>query len=83
MTLEAQRHLVLSEPAIPPTFALHLIRSLRAQLPDEIRWIETNHEDNVPLLVAHPIDRVEAQYVYSQGERRAFGPLDRFGRAGR
>ena len=79
LTLEAQRHLVLSEPAIPPTFALHLIRSLQAQLPDEIRWIETNHEDNVPLLVAHPIDRVEAQYVYSQGERRVFGPLDRFG----
>ena len=79
LTLEAQRHLVLSEPAIPLTFALHLIRSLPARMPDEIRWIETNHEDNVPLLVAHPIDRVEAQYVYSQGERRAFGPLDRFG----
>ena len=41
---------MLSEPAIPPTFALHLIRSLQAQLPDEIRWIETNHEDTFLLL---------------------------------
>ncbi|HZC46634.1 MAG TPA: capsule assembly Wzi family protein, partial [Candidatus Acidoferrum sp.] len=42
---------------------------LRMQLPDEVQWIEQDHEDNLPTMI-HPIERVEGEYIQSQGKRR-------------
>lgn len=55
-----------------------LLASLRTQLREEVGWLENNAEDG-QLTMLHPIERIEAQYVFSRGERRHFGPLDRFG----
>jgi hypothetical protein len=38
-------------------------------LPDEVQWIEQDREDNLPTMF-HPVDRIEAQYVLSEGTRQ-------------
>jgi hypothetical protein len=40
------------------------------QLPDEVQWIEQDHEDNLPTMF-HPLERVEGEYVLSEGKRRS------------
>jgi hypothetical protein len=67
LTLEAQSN--LSEATRPDMLARGLVRDLRDQLHDEVGWLESNNEDNPPTM-ARPIDRVEAQYIYSHGRER-------------
>ena len=67
LTLEAQTN--ISEANRPDGLARGLVRDLRDQLRDEVGWLESNKEDNPPTM-ARPIDRVEAQYIYSHGRQR-------------
>lgn len=46
-----------------------MVRQLKAELAEEIGWIEDNSVDYLPTMI-HPADRFEAQYIYSSGERR-------------
>ncbi|HLI63606.1 MAG TPA: capsule assembly Wzi family protein [Terriglobales bacterium] len=69
LTLEAQRN--LDEAEQPDALAGVLIRSLREEFHEEIQWLENDHEDNPPTMI-HPLERVEAQYIYSSGTRRRF-----------
>jgi Capsule assembly protein Wzi len=49
--------------------ARRLIRVLRRQLREEIAWLRSDREDGLPPMI-HPVERAEAQYVYSTGTRR-------------
>jgi hypothetical protein len=60
----------LSEMQDQSELARSCINALRLQLPDEVQWIEQDHEDNLPTLF-HPVERVEGQYVMSQGKRES------------
>jgi len=76
LTREAEHNLALSEGDEKQELAWQLIDSLREQLAQEIRWLESNSEDRVPTALVTPLERVEAQYVFSTGDRRIFGPRD-------
>ena len=67
LTLEAEHNLYVSERS--DLLAERLIRVLRSQLSEEIAWFENNTEDDQPTMV-HPVERVEATYVFSRGQRR-------------
>jgi hypothetical protein len=67
LTLEAESNLSDSERADP--LARNLVDTLRAQLREEVGWLESNSEDDLPTM-AHPIERLEAQYIFSRGEQR-------------
>jgi hypothetical protein len=67
LTVEAEAR--LSESRTPSELARSIITALRMQLPEEIGWIEQDKEDGLPTMV-HPIERIEGEYVYSQGTRR-------------
>lgn len=67
LTLEAERNMVGSE--LPEPLTESLIRVLRSQLSEEIAWLEKDAEDDQPTMV-HPIERVEASYIYSSGQKR-------------
>ena len=60
----------LSEMQEQNEVARSCINALRLQLPDEVQWIEQDKEDNLPTMF-HPVDRVEGEYVMSQGKRRS------------
>jgi Capsule assembly protein Wzi len=60
----------LSEMQSQNQLARSVIGELRMQLPDEVQWIEQDHEDNLPTMF-HPLERVEGEYVLSEGKRRA------------
>jgi len=47
--------------------AEQLIGSLKRELHEEVSWINNNQQDNLPNLL-HPLQRVEAQYIYSHGD---------------
>lgn len=66
LTIEAESN--LDERGSNP-LAHRLVRILRAQLREEIDWLEKGQEDNLPTMV-HPVQRLEAQYVYSGGDRQ-------------
>ena len=68
LTVEAEARLSESREQSP--LARSIITALRRQLPDEVQWIEDDKEDNLPTMI-HPIERVEAEYIFSQGQRRA------------
>ena len=68
ITVEAESK--LSEMQSQNQLARSVIGELRMQLPDEVQWIEQDHEDNLPTMF-HPLDRVEGEYVLSEGKRRA------------
>ncbi len=68
LTLEAESN--LDERAANP-LAHQLVHVLRAELREEVDWLEKDKEDNLPTMV-HPVERLEAQYVYSGGQRRSF-----------
>jgi hypothetical protein len=81
LTLEAERMMGDAEhngpsPALP--LAKEMVEDLRAELAEEIQWLENNAEDDQPTMVV-PLQRIEAQYVYSTGQRRNFGPFDQVG----
>ena len=71
ITVEAESK--LSEMQNQNQLARSIISELRLQLPDEVQWIEQDHEDNLPTMI-HPLDRVEGEYVLSEGKRQS---LDR------
>jgi hypothetical protein len=68
ITVEAESK--LSEMQSQNALARSVISALRMQLPDEVQWIEQDHEDNLPTMF-HPIERIEGEYVLSEGKRRA------------
>ena len=72
LTIEAEKNLDDAEQ--PDPLARSIIKSLRAEFREEVGWLDNNHEDNPPTMF-HPLERVEAQYVYSEGSRRHF-PLN-------
>jgi hypothetical protein len=67
LTLEAERNFADAERN--DSLARSLIQTLRAQLGEEIGWLESNSEDDLPTM-AHPVQRVELQYIYSHGSPR-------------
>ena len=67
ITVEAEAK--LSEMQDENPLARNIINTLRMQLPDEVQWIEQDREDNLPTMF-HPVDRIEAQYVLSEGTRQ-------------
>lgn len=60
----------LSEMQDQNELARSCINAIRLQLPDEVQWIEQDKEDLLPTMF-HPVDRVEGQYVFSQGKRQS------------
>lgn len=78
LTLEAQANLAESDHS--DALAHAILSALKDQLKEEIGWLETNSEDSQPTMI-HPLERVEAQYVYSSGQRRQWlsgpnGPIN-------
>jgi Capsule assembly protein Wzi len=69
LVLEAEEN--LDDAQQPNPLAQSLIKSMRAEFREEVEWLERNHEDNPPTMF-HPLEKVEAQYVYSSGTRRHF-----------
>ncbi len=67
LTLEAEHRLADSERDDP--LADTLIHTLRAQLREEIGWLENNSADDLPTMI-HPLERFELQYLFSRGEQR-------------
>jgi hypothetical protein len=68
ITVEAESK--LSEEQNPNELARSMIDELRLQLPEEVQWIEQDREDNLPTMF-HPAQRIEGEYVLSEGKRRA------------
>ncbi len=71
LTLEAERHLEQK----PRDFAARelarsVIGTLREQVGEEMGWLENYRQDNPPNVIIQPVERAEAQYIYSQGDRR-------------
>src|ERR1700689_400519 len=60
----------LSEMQDQNELAQSVISELRLQLPDEVQWIEQDHEDNLPTMF-HPLERVEGEYILSEGKQQA------------
>jgi hypothetical protein len=77
LVLEAEQNLANGSEA-PDPLVEAVLRSLRRQLPEEIGWLESGQEDKIPTLI-HPLERAEAQYIFSRGESRDFNVTDRFG----
>jgi hypothetical protein len=67
LTLEAEENLAQSERS--DALAGAVLTTLNSQLSEEIGWLRNNTEDNQPTTI-HPLNRAEAQYIYSSGERR-------------
>src|SRR5690242_15108658 len=61
----------LSKGDGPDPLAAEVVKVLSSQLAVEMSWLEQNEEDRLPTMV-RPIQRLEARYVYSSGERRKF-----------
>jgi hypothetical protein len=66
LTLEAERN--LKEAEQHESLADAMLNALREQLGEEIGWLRNNAEDLQSTMI-HPIDRIEAQYIYSSGVR--------------
>jgi hypothetical protein len=69
LTLEAERILHKQGDSFEQPLAVSLINDLRAELSPEIGWLENNQEDNLPTM-AHPVERLQLQYIYSHGTLR-------------
>jgi hypothetical protein len=67
LTLEGEGQLEDSGHSDP--LAQSLIDELRVQLREEIGWLENDAEDRQPTTI-HPLERLEAAYIYSHGARR-------------
>jgi hypothetical protein len=72
LTIEAENNLHDSHRDDP--LAKKLIAALRAQLKEEIGWLEHNAEDNQPTMI-HPLERAEVEPLYSTGRRRYWEPF--------
>jgi Capsule assembly protein Wzi len=78
LTLEAQANIAESDN--PDMLAHAILLALKEELKEEIGWLESNTEDSLPTMI-HPLERVEAQYLYSSGPRRQWltgpnGPIN-------
>jgi len=51
--------------------ARSILRSLNAELAQEIGWLKTDTVDNLPTMV-QPLQRAQAEYIFSSGERRTW-----------
>jgi hypothetical protein len=71
LVLEAEQNLAER----PDPLARSIITSMRDEFSEEVEWLEQNHEDNPPTMF-HPLERVEAQYIYSDGPRRHYPLVD-------
>ncbi len=69
LILEAESQEQSGQASAP--LAASLIRSLRLEFGEEVRWIEQNSEDNQPATL-HPLQRIEGQYLFSSGVRRSW-----------
>ncbi len=67
LTIEAAGNLPSSEKN--NALARSVLDALRSELREEIGWLDNNAEDGQPTMV-HPLQRVEAQYIFSRGEQR-------------
>lgn len=68
LTLEAES-MMLSAERPGDALAESILNALRLQLATEVDWLERNAEDNRPSMLV-PVERAEAQYVYSRGIQR-------------
>ncbi len=67
LTLEAEKNLTASERY--NALGDSIVRALRSELREEVGWLENNAEDDQPTMI-QPLQRVEAQYIFSRGEQR-------------
>ena len=67
LTLEAQANLENRQDPV----GLSMVDELRDELATEIDWLEHNRVDELPNLLT-PVQRIELQYVYSQGPHRTW-----------
>ncbi|MHB8381109.1 MAG: capsule assembly Wzi family protein [Candidatus Binataceae bacterium] len=67
LVIEAERNLNSAEDA--DLLARRMIHTLKLQLSEELGWLRSNTEDQLPTMI-EPIDRVEAQYLFERGPRR-------------
>ncbi len=67
LTLEAGKNLGISERR--NALAQSIVGALRSELSEEVGWLENNAEDNQPTMI-QPVQRIEAQYIFSRGEQR-------------
>jgi hypothetical protein len=68
LTIEAQQRII--DAPRTDAIAREIVRELRDEFREEIRWIETNNENNPPTAMINPIERAELQYIYSTGPAR-------------
>ena len=77
LAIEARRLLkdARRDPSRQPIMPLAraVLGSLEDELDEEIEWLENDAEDGQPTMLK-PLERIEAQFVYSAGDRRVFGP---------
>ncbi len=66
LTLEAERN--LKEAEQHESLADAMLNALREELGEEIGWLRNNAEDLQPTMI-HPVERIEAQYIFSRGVR--------------
>ena len=67
LTLEAEKNLTVSERH--NALGDSIVKALRSELREEVGWLEHNAEDDQPTMI-QPLQRVEAQYIFSRGEQR-------------
>jgi hypothetical protein len=72
LTIEAQQRIL--EAPRTDAIAREIVHELRDEFREEIRWIETNNENNPPTAMLNPIERAELQYIYSTGPQRFWRP---------
>jgi capsule assembly protein Wzi len=65
LTFEAQQNLVDHFDPL----AARLVRALRAELSEELGWLERDEENGQPTMI-HPLQRAELEYIYSRGAGR-------------
>ena len=67
LTLEAGKNLGTSEGR--DALAQSIVKALRSDLSQEVGWLENNAEDDQPTMI-QPLQRAEAQYIFSRGDQR-------------
>jgi capsule assembly protein Wzi len=65
LTLEAQQNLVDHFDPL----AAAMVRALRAELAEELGWLERDEENTQPTMI-DPLQRAELEYIYSRGAAR-------------
>jgi len=79
LTLEAEKNLGVAERR--NALAQSIVKVLRLELSEEVRWLENNAEDDQPTMI-QPLQRAEAQYIFSRGEQRFWNSAELQAREG-